>query len=71
MFFFSLLIIRWINYVFNIDEFRITGTYVWYYCICKREVWLLSRGITPDQSDENMEIGRFLHEKAYAREKKK
>lgn len=55
---------------FNIDEFRITGTYVWYYCICKREVWLLSRGITPDQSDENMEIGRFLHEKAYAREKK-
>ena len=28
------------------------------------------RGVTPDQSDENMEIGRFLHEKAYAREKR-
>lgn len=55
---------------FNPAEFRITGTYVWYYCICKREVWLLSRGITPDQSDENMDIGRFLHEHAYSREKK-
>lgn len=55
---------------FNPGEFKITGTYVWYYCICKREVWLLSRGITPDQSDENMEIGRFLHEHAYSREEK-
>lgn len=55
---------------FSPAEFRITGTYVWYYCVCKREVWLLSRGITPDQSDENMDIGRFLHENAYSREKK-
>jgi len=55
---------------FNINEFKITGTYVWYYCICKREVWLLSRGITPDQSDENLDIGRFLHENAYQRERK-
>lgn len=55
---------------FNPNEFKVTGTYVWYYCICIREVWLLSRGITPDQSDENMDIGRFLHEKAYSREKK-
>ena len=55
---------------FNPDEFRITGTYVWYYCICKREVWLLSRGITADQSNENMDIGRFIHESAYSRDKK-
>lgn len=55
---------------FNLNEFKITGTYVWYYCICKREVWLLSRGINPDQSDENMDIGRFLHENTYSREKK-
>jgi len=55
---------------FNHAEFRITGTYVWYYCICKREVWLLSRGITADQSNENMDIGRFLHENVYSRDKK-
>jgi len=55
---------------FNPAEFRITGTYVWYYCICKREVWLLSRGITADQSNENMDIGRFIHESAYSRDRK-
>lgn len=55
---------------FNVDDFRITGTYIWYYFICKREVWLLSRGITADQQDDNMSIGRFLHENTYMREKK-
>jgi len=55
---------------FNVDEFRITGTYIWYYFICKREVWLLSRGITADQLNDNMSIGRFLHENTYMREKK-
>lgn len=55
---------------FNPNEFRITGTYIWYYCICKREVWLLSRGITADQEDTNVEIGRFLHEHSYKRDKK-
>src|SRR5690606_12848436 len=36
----------------------------------KREVWLLSRGITADQENTNIEIGRFLHEQSYSREKK-
>jgi CRISPR-associated exonuclease Cas4 len=48
----------------------ITGTLIWYYYICRREVWLLSRNIVADQQDENMDWGRFLHEHAYAREKK-
>lgn len=51
-------------------QFKITGTYIWYYCICKREVWLLSRGISADQHDSNVDIGRFIHEKSYSREKK-
>jgi len=32
------------------------------------EVWLISHGITADQEDENIEIGRFKN--AYSREKK-
>lgn len=48
----------------------ITGTLIWYYYICRREVWLMSRQIVADQQDENMEWGRYLHENAYAREKK-
>jgi len=55
---------------FNPDEFKITGTYIWYYFICKREVWLLSRGITADQENTNVEIGRYLHEHSYERDRK-
>jgi CRISPR-associated exonuclease Cas4 len=54
----------------DLSTFNITGTYVWYYCICKREVWLLSHGITPDQDNTYMDIGRFLHKTTYEREKK-
>ncbi len=51
-------------------EYSINGTLIWYYYICHREVWLQSRQINPDQSDENMTWGRYLHEHSYAREKK-
>jgi len=48
----------------------VNGTLIWYYYICKREVWLMSRQLNPDEHDENVEWGRFLHEWRYAREKK-
>lgn len=46
------------------------GTLVWYYKICKREVWLMSRNIVPDQKDENIDLGRFIHENSYGRKDK-
>lgn len=51
-------------------QIPVTGTDVWYYYICKREVWLLKRGIEPDQEDDHIQIGRFLHEYYYSRDKK-
>ena len=48
----------------------IGGTLIWYYYICKREVWLMSRNIVPDQWDKNIDIGRFLHENSFNRENK-
>ncbi len=48
----------------------INGTLIWYYYICKREVWLISHGINADQDNENMELGRFIHENSYSRNKK-
>lgn len=44
------------------DEMPVTGTDIWYYMICKRESWLMSHEITPDEEDENIEIGRFMQE---------
>lgn len=51
-------------------ELRVTGTMVWYYYVCKREVWLMARQLEPDSEDDNLEYGRFLHQHAYKREKK-
>lgn len=48
----------------------VTGTDIWYFFICKRQTWLMTHRIAPDSEDENMDIGRFIHEYRYGREKK-
>lgn len=48
----------------------ITGTLVWYYAICRREVWLMSRSLTPDEDNQSLEIGRVVHESFYSSMKK-
>lgn len=48
----------------------VTGTHIWYYFICKREVWLIIHQIAADQEDDNLEIGRFISETSYQRNKK-
>lgn len=49
---------------------EVNGTLLWYYNICKREVWLMSHNIIPDQHDENIDLGRFIHEYSYQRQDK-
>jgi CRISPR-associated exonuclease Cas4 len=51
-------------------DFHITGTHVWYYVICQRQVWLLSRQIVPDQEHESLILGRINDQNSYARKKK-
>jgi len=49
---------------------KITGTLIWYYYICPREVWLMAHELNPNQEDPFLEIGRLLQEDTYRREKK-
>lgn len=49
---------------------HVTGTLIWYYCICHREVWLMARNVVPDQDNANVDLGRFIQEQTYQREKK-
>lgn len=51
------------------EELRVTGTLVWYYSICHRQVWLMSRQLVPEQENDNVVIGRWLHEQSYSRER--
>lgn len=52
------------------DGVHVTGTLVWYYYICQRQVWLMARQITPDEDHPSLELGRFIHDHSYEREKK-
>ncbi|SHD77699.1 CRISPR-associated protein Cas4 [[Clostridium] ultunense Esp] len=53
-----------------LEALRVGGTLIWYYYICKREVWLMAHNIVSDQDDPNIDIGRFMHENSYKRKKK-
>lgn len=52
------------------NDINVNGTLVWYYFVCKREVWLMAHSLVPDQDDVNIDLGRFIHENSYIREKK-
>ena len=52
------------------QEFQVNGTLIWYYYVCKRQVWLMAHALTPDQEDENVQQGRTIHEYSYPRDKK-
>lgn len=52
------------------QELHVSGTLVWYYYICKREVWLIGHQITPNQDDTNIVLGRFIQDFSYPREQK-
>lgn len=49
----------------------INGTLVQSYMICKRQAWLMSRQIIPDQQNPYIELGRLIDEESYSRDKKK
>lgn len=51
-------------------DFTVTGTLIWYYYICKREVWLMAHQLVPDQDQENLQIGKIIGENSYPRDKK-
>lgn len=51
-------------------DIHVTGTLVWYYYICQREVWLMARHLGPDQDNPNIDLGRFIGENTYQREKR-
>lgn len=51
-------------------DFQVTGTLIWYYYICKREVWLMAHHLIADQDNENLRIGKIIGENTYPRDKK-
>lgn len=58
----------------NEDENRaknITGVMVQYYTACKTELWYFANHISYNDEDENIKIGRLIHEESFKQQKKK
>lgn len=49
---------------------KITGVMVQYYKACKRELWFFANQINMNYDDENISIGKLLHETSYSDERK-
>ncbi|MBC7081366.1 MAG: CRISPR-associated protein Cas4 [Thermoplasmatales archaeon] len=47
-----------------------TGTQVNYYIVCPTKLWLFTHQLSMEASSEYVEIGKFIHEKSYSRERK-
>lgn len=49
---------------------KITGTQINYYFVCKRKLWLFSHGISYEKFHENVDIGKFIHNNYFNRNRK-
>src|SRR3989304_5315194 len=49
---------------------RITGVKIAYYFICHTKLWLFSHNITLEKENDNVNIGKLLHEDRYKRDSK-
>ncbi len=49
---------------------RITGVMFYYYFVCKRKLWLFSKGISMESESENVVLGKLLDENSYKKDKK-
>jgi len=54
-------------------QLRITGTMVSYYFVCRRKLWLFSKGLNLENVSGNVDVikGRVLHEERFQRETKR
>lgn len=49
---------------------RVTGVMVQYYVACKRELWFFANQINMNYDNDDISLGRHIHEKSFSREKK-
>lgn len=55
----------------DLDNLKVQGVKINYYFICKRKLWLFSKGITMEQNSDRVASGKIVHENSYSRLKSK
>lgn len=56
---------------FKLERFKTQGVKVNYYYVCKRKLWLYSKGISLEDNNDRVMSGKIIHEKSYMRKKNK
>ena len=56
---------------FDLENYKTQGVKINYYYLCKRKLWLFSKGITMEHLSDRVLSGKVLHENAYSRQKSK
>ena len=55
----------------DLEQLNIQGVKINYYYICKRKLWLFTKGITMEQNSDRVMSGKIIHENSYKRQKHK
>ncbi|ENJ9653564.1 CRISPR-associated protein Cas4 [Clostridium botulinum] len=56
---------------FELEKFKTQGVKINYYYVCKRKLWLFSKGITMENTSDRVLSGKIIHEDSYKRSKNK
>lgn len=55
---------------FELEKFKTQGVKVNYYYVCKRKLWLFSKGIAMEDTSDRVLSGKLVHEDSYQRKDK-
>lgn len=55
----------------DLEQLNIQGVKINYYFVCKRKLWLFSKGITMEHNSDRVMTGKLVHENSYKRKKHK
>lgn len=55
----------------DLEQLNIQGIKINYYYICKRKLWLFTKGITMEQNSDRVMSGKLIHENSYKRKQHK
>lgn len=55
----------------DLEVLKVQGVKINYYYVCKRKLWLFSKGITMEQNSNRVLFGKIVHEDSYKRMKNK
>ncbi|WZL74335.1 CRISPR-associated protein Cas4 [Clostridiaceae bacterium 35-E11] len=56
---------------FEFKKFKTQGVKINYYYVCKRKLWLFSKGITMEDNSDRVLSGKLVHKNSYSRAKNK